>query len=464
MRHILLLMVGLVLAGAAQAVPPPERPPEEIVHSAVLDNGLTVAVLEDNRAERVAVYLCFKVGAFDEPVGKGGLAHAFEHSWFNGSKNMPDGRYSSFLAERGSVGVNAYTMQDRTCYIATVATRYLDDTLWLYSETWQNLELDAARFDKERGAIIAERHARVDNEPYSRFFERFALFHLPDHPYGRPIIGSMDDINGWVLRDLQDWFATNYVPNNAVLVLAGDVTLDIAKELAQKHFGVLKKGTPAFVNDGVTLPRWNAPKRMEPTIDPQVGNPFLLRQYRVPGRFRGVADEPGDLTEAVRIAVAVRLLNEGQTGYLHRRLVLDEKIAQSIGLDYSYENRGESALSLSATPVEGVTLARLEAAIDAALADWLKTAPFTDDELRRLRVGTTAVMEYSKDAVGSRAHILSSFLTAGGTVAQINDWIEPFYTARKDDIMAAARRAFDITQSTTAYLTPSADLIGDPTP
>lgn len=433
------------------------------VQSTVLDNGLTVAVVEDHRAERVAINLCFKVGSFDEPLGMGGLAHAFEHSWFNGSRNMPEGQYSAFLSQRGSVGVNAFTMQDRTCYVATVATRYLGDALWLYGETWANLELNDARFQKERGAIIAERDMRTDNNPQARFFEKFTQYHLPNHPYGRPVIGSMTDINGWVLSDLQNWFKTNYVPNNAYLVLVGDITLDQAKQVAQEHFGTLAHGNPPFVNNGYAEPKWTAPKRMPTVVDPQAGNPIMVRQYRVGGAFAGLAGAEGDQRKSVALALAVRLMSEGQTSYLQRRLILQEKKALYVSVGYNNETRSESSMTVYGVPAPGVTLAELEKAIDAALADWLAEQRFTQDDLNRLKIKTMAALEYSKDSVGATARLVGNYLTGGGAVATLNDWIQIQDETTAADIMTAAREAFDINQSTTAYLTPRAELTGEPT-
>ena len=453
-------LAGLALAGLS---PAHSRALEGTdLQSTVLNNGLTVAVVEDHRAERVAVNLCFTVGSFDEPLGKGGLAHAFEHSWFNGSRNLPEGEYSAYLSRRGSLGINAFTMQDRTCYVVTVATRYLGDALWLYGETWANLELNDARFQKERGAIIAERQMRTDNNPQARFFEKFGQYHLPNHPYGRPIIGSMDDINGWVLADLQNWFQTNYVPNNAYLVLVGDVTLEGAKALANQHFNNLEAGTPPFINNGYAEPKWTAPKRMPTVVDAQAGNPIMVRQYRVGGYFAGLAGEAGDPEFSINLALAVRLMSEGQTAYLHRRLVLEEQKALHVSVGYSSQTRSEASMTVYGIPAPGVTLAEMEKAIDAALADWLAEPRFTQADLDRLKTKTMAALEFSKDSVGSASRGVGNYLSAGGDPANYNRWIALQDAATIDTVMAAAQAAFDINQSTTAYLTPRAELTGEP--
>jgi zinc protease len=343
----------------------------------VLDNGLTVIVHEDRKAPIVAVNIWYGVGSKNEPAGRSGFAHLFEHLMFNGSENYNTDFFKG-TELLGATDQNGTTNTDRTNYFQNVPTSALDAMLWLESDRMGHLlgAIDQARLDEQRGVVQNEKR-QGENQPYGRVFNAITAATWPDeHPYGHTVIGSMDDLNAADLPTVQQWFRDYYGAANAVIVLAGDISPEEAREKVQRYFGDIPSGPP------VTQPaRWVVPMvgaQREIMYD-RVGQPRLYKVWNITPTGEADTDYLGMLAD---------VLASGRSSRLYKRLVIDDQLATGVSAGAGGRQIA-GQFTVTATAKAGGDLDRIEAIVDEEMARLLRDGP-TAEELERVRTQTAA--------------------------------------------------------------------------
>jgi zinc protease len=425
MKNILAL-AWLALASSQAFAQDLEIPFEEFY----LDNGLRVIVHEDRKAPIVAVTVWYHVGSKNEVPGKTGFAHLFEHLMFNGTENYND-EYFRPLQEVGATGLNGTTDFDRTNYFQTVPTPAVDLALWLESDRMGHLlgAVDQAKLDEQRGVVQNEKR-QGDNAPYGKAFETIItnLF-PPGHPYSWEVIGSMADLNAATLDDVKTWFETYYGPNNATLVLAGDIDTATAREKVQRYFGDIAPGPPLT--------------RRERSIPSSVPASRIVMQDRVPeARIYKVWLAPEWINdETTHLQLADLVLTSGKTSRLYQRLVYEDRIATDASA-FLMSNEIAGAYVVYATVADGTDMATVERALDEELARFLAEGP-TRDELERARTEIRSAFIRGIEQVGGfsgKSQILAENAVYGGRPDFYKHSLQVLNDATQQQVLAAARK------------------------
>ena len=359
-----------------------------------LDNGLTVAVHEDHKAPVVNVAVWYHIGSADEPTGKTGFAHLFEHLMFSGSENHKDGYFKPFELI-GATDMNGTTWNDRTNYFETVPTTALDMALWMESDRMGHLlgAIGQKELDTQRGVVQNEKR-QDENQPYGRVGENIGVNAFPaNHPYHHDTIGSMKDLNAASLADVKQWFSSHYGAANTTLIMAGDITPDVAKKKALAYFGDIPAGPPVARQQPWVAPR--AQSTRGEMVD-QVAQVRIYREWNVP--------QLGD-SDLPLLGLAAKALGGGKTSRLYERLVYKDKIADAVSIDVQ-DFALASMLQLQVDVKKGVDPAKVEAAVADEWTKFLKDGP-TQDELDRARVQAHAEMVRNVEKVVYQAWFLA---------------------------------------------------------
>ncbi|MEO8223602.1 MAG: pitrilysin family protein [Gammaproteobacteria bacterium] len=391
-----------------------------------LDNGLTVVVHEDHKAPIVAVNVWYHVGSKNEVRGRTGFAHLFEHLMFQGSENLK-GEYLNTLQELGATDLNGTTFFDRTNYFQTVPKNALDTALWLESDRMGHFRnaITQPILDEQRGVVQNEKR-QGDNQPYGKVFEELLKqVFPPEHPYSWETIGSMDDLNAASLEDVRHWFDTYYGPNNAVIVIAGDVGTEEAFTKAKKYFGDIPPGPPIarfeeWIPTHDTVRRW--------TMQDRVAQPRLYLAW--PGPRWGT-------TDAARLTLAAEILAGDKNSRLYQRLVYKDQIASDVEFgSMALEIAGLTYVQVSAQP--GVPLARIEAAVNEEFARFRKDGP-TAKELTRVKTQDRAGFVRGLEKVGGfsgKSGVLAESTVYGGSPDAWKRSYEATQDATRADLQA----------------------------
>ena len=400
------LLLSVPLLAAAQDMDPmPTALPDIPYEKFVLDNGLTLIVHEDHKAPIVAVNVWYHVGSKNEPAGRSGFAHLFEHLMFNGSEHFDDD-YFQALERVGAMDLNGTTNRDRTNYFQNVPTNALDLALWMESDRMGHLlgAIDQEKLDEQRGVVQNEKR-QGENQPYGQVFNKITDATYPDgHPYAHTVIGSMDDLNAAALEDVQEWFKTYYGPSNAVVVIAGDIDAQAAKTMAEKYFGDIEPGPPVSHFD-----TWVAKR---------TGEQREVMQDRVPqARVYKVWNVPEIYSEDYHhLDLVSDILTSGKNSRLYKRLVYEDQIATGVG---AFVRGGEigSQFIIQATARPGQDLEAVEQAVDEELARLLAEGP-TQEELERVKTQDKAGFIRGIERIGGfggKSDILAYGEVYGGT-------------------------------------------------
>jgi zinc protease len=415
------LLALLALAAPAAAEPR--------VTSFRLANGLEAVVIEDNRAPVVTNMVWYRVGSADEVRGKSGLAHYLEHLMFKGTDEIPEGAFSKIVAENGGQD-NAFTSRDFTAYFQSIAADRLETVMAMEADRMRDLVISEEAALTERDVILEERSQRVDNDPGALFAEQMSAALYLNHPYGAPVIGWRAEMEGLTREDALGWYRRYYAPDNAILVVAGDVTPEAVKALAEKHFGPLApSGAPRA--ERPQEPPQLAPRRIE-MRDARVRQPYVSRQYLVPGRVSGAAADAAALTILAEV-----LGGSGVTSRLSKALEVTEAIAIGTGAYYSGQSLDAAEFGVYAVPAEGVALSTVEAGIDRVLAALAAEGP-TEDELARARAGVAASEIYAQDSQAGLARRYGAALAVGLTVADVHAWPGLLKAVTAEDVKRVA--------------------------
>lgn len=416
----------------------------EDVSEFTLENGLDVVVIEDHRSPVVVQMIWYKVGAADEVPGKSGIAHLLEHLMFKGTEKRADGEFSQIVEANGG-SENAFTSWDYTAYFQRIAVDRLPLIMEMEADRMSNLRLTDAQVVPELSVVLEERNMRTDSNPDALYHEQARAAQYLNHPYGRPVIGWRHEVGALHGADALEFYRAHYVPNNAVLVVAGDVTPDQVRSLAQQYYGPIPANPDLPARMRVTEPPQTAARHLL-FEDPRVATPYVTRSYLAPER------DSGHQEKAAALSLLANLLGgEPATSYLGQRLQFDEKVALYSGANYEATSLDATTFTITMVPAQGVSLTDAEAALDNALADFVAKG-VDPDQLARLKRQYAAQAIYALDDAKARAQLYGEALTSGLTVADVEAWPDVIQAVSADDILAAARDVLTPPSSVTGWL------------
>ncbi len=399
-----------------------------------LDNGMDVVVIEDHRAPVAVHMVWYRAGAADEPPGKSGIAHFLEHLMFKGTETRAPGEFSDIVEAQGGRD-NAFTSWDYTGYFQRVAADRLELMMELEADRMRNLAFTEAEWLPERDVILEERGQVVESLPGRLFGEQMRATLYQNHPYGLPIIGWRHEMEGLTGADAMEFYERHYGPENAVLVVAGAVTPQEVRDLAQMHYGAIP-ATGVASDPRPQEPGALSDRRVEMS-DPRVAQPYLMRYYHAPAR------RPGDQDEAAALRVLAQVLGgSSTTSVLARALQFEAQIALQTNAFYSPTNRDGSTFGLAVVPVDGVGLDDAEAEMERVIEAFLAEGVASED-LERAKLQLRASDIYRRDSAQSRAREYGTALSVGLEVEDVARWPERIDAVEADDVMAAARALFD---------------------
>ncbi|MEZ5841528.1 MAG: pitrilysin family protein [Hyphomicrobiales bacterium] len=438
-------LAGALLLGLAPTLPARAEAPVVApgTTSFTLANGMTAVVIPDHRVPVVTHMVWYRVGSADEPAGKSGIAHFLEHLMFKGTKEHPDGEFSAILAELGGEE-NAFTTDDYTAYYQRVAREHLPRVMKLEADRMANLVLTDPVILPERDVVLEERRSRVENDPAAKLGEAMDAALYLNHPYRIPIIGWEREIAALDRSDAITYYDRFYTPNNAVLVVAGDVTTDEVKKLAEETYGKLPRRAEPGVRARPQEPDPIAARRVW-LADDRVNQPSLQRSYLVPPYSRAA---PG---EAEALELLAQIFGGGSTSRLYRALVVEEGISAGAGAWYQGSSYDTTRLGLYAVPRDGVSLEALEAALDRQVARLVEDG-VTDEELARAKRTVIADSLYAQDSQFALARLFGVALTTGSSIDAVQHWPARIEAVTTADIAAAAKKYLDIRRSATGLL------------
>jgi zinc protease len=432
------MTLSLLLSAAAFAAAAPE------VDQYTLDNGLRVVVIPDHRTPVVVHSVWYNVGSADDPLGQSGLAHFLEHLMFRGTKAVPAGEFSKTVAKNGGQE-NAFTYLDYTGYYQMVAKDRLPLMMKLEADRMANLQLTDAVVLPERKVIIEERRMRTDNQPDALLYEQMEALQFVHHPYGTPVIGWQHEMAGLTREEALAFYDHHYAPNNAILIVVGDVTGDEVLKLAREYYGPVEK-RDVWPRNRVQEPPQRAPRSVTLTSK-DVSQPTWRRSYYAPSAHAG------DVKAAPALEVLAQYLGGGTLSQLYRQLVVKEKIAAGTAAFYSAESYDPTTFGLYAAPAPGTSLDALEAAVDREI-EKVKAGEIDDAALARAKTLLKASVTYSRDSIMSLMQTYGTVLTAGLDVSYVANWAGTIDAVTRDDVIAAAKEVLDPKNAVTGRLLP----------
>jgi len=408
-----------------------------------LKNGLEVVVIPDHRAPVVTHMIWYRVGSADEVAGKSGIAHFLEHLMFKGTKKNPSGQFSERLAEIGGQE-NAFTSQDYTAYFQRIAREHLATVMEFEADRMTGLVLTDDKVLPERDVVLEERRTRTDSNPAAQLSEAAQAALFTNHPYGRPIIGWEHEIRQLNREDALAFYRRYYAPNNAIVVVAGDITEKEVRPLVEKAYGAIPRQPEVKRHARPQEPEPRAHRRVV-LSDPRVKQPQLSRTYLVPSYRLAKTGE------AEALDVLAHIVGGGSLSRLYRTLVVENDMAVSAGAWYSGIDLDYSRFGIYATPKPGVSLETLEAAIDAVVAR-VAADGVTDAELDRAKTRLIADQVYAQDSQARLARMYGAGVVVGMTVEDIRAWPDQVRKVDAEAVRNAARTWLELRRAVTGHL------------
>jgi zinc protease len=410
-----------------------------------LDNGMEVVVIEDHRAPVVTQMVWYKIGRADEAPGHSGIAHFFEHLMFKGTKEVGPNEFSAIVEKQGGDD-NAFTTEDYTAYFQRVAADRLDLMMKLEADRMVNLNMSEEDVTTERQVILEERGQRVDGDPGSLLQEQMQAAQFLNHPYGIPVIGWRHEIAALTRDDANAFYKAYYAPNNAILIVAGDVDPQKVLAMAKDHYGPLPPSDKIKPRIRPSEPPQLAERRLV-LRDERVAQPYVARTYLAPAR------KSGDQKEAAALTVLAELLGgSGTTSVLTRALQFDSHVAVYSSAYYSDVSVDPDTFGFALVPADGVSLGDAEAAMDKVIDQFLKDGPKPED-FARIKTQIRASEIYARDSAGGLARTYGAALATGLTVQDVQDWPAVLQSVTPEDVMAAARKVLNRNNAVTGWLT-----------
>lgn len=410
----------------------------------VLANGLQVVVIEDHRTPAVTHMVWYRAGAADEVAGQTGVAHFLEHLMFKATDDLVSGEFSRIVEENGGSD-NAFTSWDYTAYHQRVSSDRLGLMMMMEADRMRGLILTEDEVTTERQVILEERSQRTDTSPGALFNEQMNAAVYLNHPYRRPVIGWRHEMENLSRDDALAFYRANYAPNNAILIVAGDVEPEAVLELARTHYGPLEPSDAVTPRLRPQEPPQLAARRLVMS-DARVSEPYVLRSYLAAER------NPGDQRQAAALVLLSEVLGgSSTTSVLARALTFDSSVAVYTSAFYNPTTVDPDTFSLVVMPQAGVSLADAEAALDAQLAKFLETGIAAED-FARIKAQIRAEDVYDRDNTQGLAQQYGTALAVGLTLEDIAEWPKLLQEVTADEVMAVARAVFDDNRSVTAWL------------
>lgn len=445
--HLLLLMLLALAPLVAHASVPANAPAgasAQGVHEFTLSNGMKILVKPDNRAPVVVSQIWYGVGSAYEHGGITGISHALEHMMFKGTARYPAGEFSRIIAEQGG-RENAFTSRDYTAYYQLLAADRLEIALKLEADRMRNITLPEDEFVQEMRVVKEERRLRIEDNPNALLFEQVNATAWLNSPYGIPVIGWMTDIEHYTIADMRDWYDRWYAPNNATLVVVGDVDPQAVYRMARRYFGPIKaRDIPAIKPQTET--RQRGERRIIVRAPARV--PAVLMGYKVPVLPTAEVD-----WEPYALLVAAGILDGGESARLARTLVREQELAAGASAGYSPFNRLDTLFMLSASPSQGTSLADLEAALTESL-ERLKHEPVSEAELERVKAQVVAREVYRLDSVEGQAMQIGMLEKVGLGWRTLDVIAERVRAVTAEQVQAVAQKYFDVDRRTVGWLEP----------
>jgi len=439
----------------AETTSPQSETTAPSVSEYMLDNGLKLLVKQDKRAPIAVVQLWYRVGTSYEHEGITGLSHALEHMMFKGTKTHASGQFEVILAENGARN-NAFTSQDYTAYYEVLAKDRIEVALELESDRMRNLILDPKEFKKEIEVVKEERRMRTDDNPVSSMREQFNAVAFMNSPYRAPVIGWMVDLDTMALEDLHDWYKKWYAPNNATLVIVGDVEPAKMKRLVDKYFANIPKVKLPVVKPRTEVPQFGE-RYLKVKLPAKV--PSLRMGFKTPGMIDAIHPIKGKSTvekwEPYALEVLATILDGGSSARLAKNLVRGQEIAAGVGAGYYGYGRLSDLFVLTGTPAKGTSVSQLKDALlkeIQALKDTLVTA----DELKRVKAQVIATEVYERDSIQHIATLLGSLEATGIGYQLMDEYVPQILAVTPAQIQTVTKKYLINDHLTVAELIPQA--------
>jgi zinc protease len=436
MRSILVLLLLSIISTAVQAAGE--------VHEQLLSNGMRVLVKEDHRAPIVVSQVWYRVGSSYEPNGITGISHALEHMMFKGTKAHPQGEFSRIIAANGGEE-NAFTSRDYTAYHQTLAKERLEIALELEADRMRNLTLPADEFAKEIEVVKEERRLRTEDSPTALTYEQFNAVAYRVLPYRNPVVGWMSDLERMQVEDLKEWYRLWYAPNNATLVVVGDVDPQAVFALAKKHFGPLQAEPTPEIRVLQEPPQRGV---MRSIVRAPARQPYLIMGYKTP-----VVATATEEWEPYALEMLAAILDGGNSARISRKLIRGQEMAVSAGAGYSAFSRLSGMLSLSGIPSKGHTVEQLEQALKAEIK-LLQTELVSQDELDRVQAQVVAAEVYELDSVYYQAMQIGILETLGLGWELLDEYATRIKAVTAEQVRTVARKYLQDDRLTVAVLEP----------
>ncbi len=449
-RDLITLFAALAVAGAAAAATAASATPATMAaapagtYEKTLSNGMRVIVKEDRRAPTVVHMVWYRVGAVDEVDGTSGVAHVLEHMMFKGTRNHKSGQFNELVAAAGGRD-NAFTSLDYTAYYQQVPANRLDQMMGLEADRMVNLIVDPKEFSKEIKVVMEERRMRTDDKPQALVHEALMSTAFQAHPYRRPIIGWMSDLENMTAADARDWYRNWYAPNNAYVIVIGDVDKDEVFRLAEKNYGKIpRRALPP--RKPLVEPDQAGIKRL--TVKAPAKLPYLAMAWKVPELRNASKDR-----DPFALEVLAGVLDGHDAARFAKTLVRGSKIAVSAGAGYDGTVRGEALFFLDGTPAEGRTVAELEQALRAEIERVAKEG-VSPEELARVKTQIIAGQVYKRDSMFAQAMEVGGIEAAGLNWRDLDTVIEKLRSVTAEEVQEVARKYFKDDTLTVAVLDP----------
>ncbi len=419
-----------------------------------LSNGLKLIVQEDHRAPVAVVQIWYKVGSAHERRGITGVSHALEHMMFKGTEAYPDGQFSEIVAAKGG-RENAFTSSDYTAYYQQWSSENVGLSFELEADRMNNLVFKEEEFLKEINVVLEERRLRTDDNPQGLAREANRALAFQESPYRHPVIGWESDIKGMRLDDLEQWYQQWYAPNNATVVVVGDVSSKAVHKLAQQHFGGLARETVPILrsaNERVA----QGTKRLIMTSD-KVRVPLLLMSYKVPSLGSVSSSDEVDRADVYALDVLAEVLDGDNSARFARHLIRGKSLATYASIGYSPASLLDTLFSISAVPAEGITLDQLEVAITSELLEIIQSPP-TQVEMQRVKSQVIASRVYAMDSMESQATIIGQLESVGLDWRLKDEYIGNITKVTANDLVAVVKKYIRQDALATTQLLPESSL------
>ncbi len=415
----------------------------EAVTTFTLDNGMDVVVVEDHRAPVVQHMVWYRAGSADEVDGASGVAHFLEHLLFKATDTLEAGEFSAVVSANGGSD-NAFTSFDYTAYHQRIAADRLGLMMQMEADRMRNIRITQEDIRTERGVVIEERNERTENSPNALMYEQMSAITFDNHRYGVPVIGWMHEIEELEMADFMAFYNRFYAPNNAILVVSGDVTPEEVRALAEEHYGVIPANPDLKPRARTQEPPQRAERRLI-MRDARVARPFVSRSYIAPERDSGAQED------AAALQMLAAILGSGQTSYLTQKLQFDQKIATFTGAYYRGGTLDDTSFDVVLVPAAGVSLQEIEDAFDATLATFIEEG-VDADQLARIKRQIRADQIYARDNASGVANRYGRALAIGLTIEDVQAWPELLQAVTEDQIIDVAKRVLVRKGAVTGWL------------